>query len=107
MSSLDFIQIQEECNALLKTKAHSFKALPALFLLDQVDVVKESTLSPNVIMVRTLPHMKVSIETAEEQQEKFRLSIANWCLANEGMWPMSNVHFTCVYFSQLFVYFFK
>ena len=58
LSSLDFIQIQEECNALLKTKAHSFKALPALFLLDHCDVVQES-LSPNVIMVRTLPHMKV------------------------------------------------
>ena len=23
--------------------------------------------------------------TSEEQQEKFRLSIANWCLANEGL----------------------
>ena len=81
MSSLDFCQIQE-AQALLKTKSHSFKALPALFLLDNVDI-KQSTLSPNVIMVRTLPAMKII--TDEEQQEKFRLSIANWCLANEGL----------------------
>ena len=33
--------------------------------------------------VRTLPHMKLTV--TEEQQEKFRLSIANWCLANEGL----------------------
>jgi len=104
MSSLDFIQIQEECTALLKTKSHSFKALPALFLLDN-DVKYESSIGPNVIMVRTLPPMKMSLTetivapteittstmapksptTSEEQQEKFRLSIANWCLANEGL----------------------
>jgi len=104
MSSLDFIQIQEECTALLKTKSHSFKALPALFLLDN-DVKYESNFGPNVIMVRTLPPMKMSLTesivappteistslvpksptTSEEQQEKFRLSIANWCLANEGL----------------------
>ena len=40
-------------------------------------------MGPNVIMVRTLPHMKLTV--TEEQQEKFRLSIANWCLANEGL----------------------
>jgi len=107
MSSLDFIQIQEECTALLKTKSHSFKALPALFLLDN-DVKYESNFGPNVIMVRTLPPMKMSLPesvvtpanpmitdaessapksptASEEQQEKFRLSIANWCLANEGL----------------------
>merc|ERR1711971_619594 len=111
MSSLDFIQIQEECTALLKTKSHSFKALPALFLLDN-DVKYESgsNIGPNVIMVRTLPAMKMSLPesivtptnpdgsgypviasnsgspgVSEEQQEKFRLSIANWCLANEGL----------------------
>ena len=33
--------------------------------------------------MRTLPHMKLTV--TEEQQEKFRLSIANWCLANEGL----------------------
>ena len=60
MSSLDFIQIQEECTALLKTKSHSFKALPALFLLDN-DVKYESSIGPNVIMVRTLPPMKMSL----------------------------------------------
>ena len=62
MSSLDFIQIQEECTALLKTKSHSFKALPALFLLDN-DVKYESgtNIGPNVIMVRTLPAMKMSL----------------------------------------------
>ena len=60
MSSLDFIQIQEECTALLKTKSHSFKALPALFLLDN-DVKYESNFGPNVIMVRTLPPMKMSL----------------------------------------------
>ena len=27
--------------------------------------------------------MKLTV--TEEQQEKFRLSIANWCLANEGL----------------------
>jgi len=112
MSSLDFIQIQEECTALLKTKSHSFKALPALFLMDN-DVKYESgtNIGPNVIMVRTLPAMKMSLPesivtptnqdgsgypviaantydtpgVSEEQQEKFRLSIANWCLANEGL----------------------
>ena len=62
MSSLDFIQIQEECTALLKTKSHSFKALPALFLMDN-DVKYESgtNIGPNVIMVRTLPAMKMSL----------------------------------------------
>jgi len=107
MSSLDFIQIQEDCTALLKNKSHSFKALPALFLLDN-DVKYESNFGPNVIMVRTLPPMKMSLPesvvtpanplttdavvsapksptSSEEQQEKFRLSIANWCLANEGL----------------------
>ena len=60
MSSLDFIQIQEDCTALLKNKSHSFKALPALFLLDN-DVKYESNFGPNVIMVRTLPPMKMSL----------------------------------------------
>merc|ERR1712224_133268 len=68
----------------------------------------ESNFGPNVIMVRTLPPMKMSLPesvvtpanplttdavvsapksptSSEEQQEKFRLSIANWCLANEGL----------------------
>jgi len=107
MSSLDFIQIQEECTALLKTKSHSFKALPALFLLDD-NVKHESNFGSNIIMVRTLPPMKMSIPesvitpanpmitdtensapkspiASVEQQEKFKLSIANWCLANEGL----------------------
>ena len=44
---------------------------------------QSSRMGPNVIMVRTLPHMKLTV--TEEQQEKFRLSIANWCLANEGL----------------------
>jgi len=104
LSSLDFIQIQEECSALLKTKSHSFKALPALFFIDEN--IKQSSLGPNVIMVRTLPTMRMSLRSngsndiinntkfisndndcspSEEQQEKFRLSIANWCLANEGL----------------------
>ncbi len=91
MSSLDFIQ-PEECNAILaKAKSHSFKALPAaLFLLDKnieetssLDI-KASSMSPNVIMVRTLPST-VKMTISKEQQEKFRLSIANWCLANEGL----------------------
>ena len=34
LSSLDFIQ---DCHALLKTKSHSFKALPTLLLLDTLD----------------------------------------------------------------------
>jgi len=84
LSSLDFMQ---DCHALLKTKSHSFKALPTILLLDDLDSnnidQQSSRMGPNVIMVRTLPHMKLTV--TEEQQEKFRLSIANWCLANEGL----------------------
>ena len=52
LSSIDFVQIQEECKAVLKTKAHSVRALPTVFLVDS----EEADLAPNVIMVRTLPH---------------------------------------------------
>ena len=52
--------------------------------LDSNNIDQQSSrMGPNVIMVRTLPHMKLTV--TEEQQEKFRLSIANWCLANEGL----------------------
>ena len=88
LSSIDFVQIQEECKAVLKTKAHSVKALPTVFLVDS----EEADLAPNVIMVRTLPHMKINDESShrsklesQNQQEKFQISIANWCLANEGL----------------------
>jgi hypothetical protein len=83
MSSLDFIQIQEECTALLKTKSHSFKALPALFLLDN-DVKYESgsNIGPNVIMVRTLPAMKMSLpESIVTPVSKSRMMtiVVNFC----------------------------
>lgn len=78
LSSLDFAQMHEECN-LLKPKSHSFKTLPSSLLMID-DNVK---LSPNVIMVRTLPAIVKMPD--KEQQDKFQLSIANWCLANEGL----------------------
>ena len=56
LSSIDFVQIQEECKAVLQTKAHSVRALPTVFLVDS----EEADLAPNVIMVRTLPHMKIN-----------------------------------------------
>ena len=36
-------------------------------------------------MVRTLPPMKSCADDKNNQQEKFKISIANWCLANEGL----------------------
>ena len=35
LNSIDFVQIEEECRAVLKTKAHSVKALPTVFFVDQ------------------------------------------------------------------------
>ena len=76
-------------------KSQSFRALPAVFLLPGVEpetgsgdhvVDRKSTvdnnnkmLGPNIIMVRTFP------KASAAQKEKFELSIANWCLANEGL----------------------
>ena len=54
-----------------------------ILVIDFTGCIYDFILGPNVIMVRTLPHMKLTV--TEEQQEKFRLSIANWCLANEGL----------------------